>query len=231
MSLYSPIPGAAFSSDGYGPRAPIVTPGGTSGSFHYGQDIDVPAGTPILASAAGRVIASGWIGTYGYAVYIDHGDGLVTRYAHMIAPPAVGSGWHVEQGDRIGFVGSTGASTGPHLHWEVLVNGRRVNPLDYLTTPTTAPQAQKEDDDMSRPMTMAKVTTGSTVEVTTSWAETGEERVFGSTNTKDGQSYNRNVALAYGCAPECPIIYVTASHYDRVRAENAATRARLDARG
>ena len=231
MILLSPIPGAALSSDGYGPRAPIVTPGGTTGAFHYGQDFDLPAWTPIRAAAAGRVTVSGRVGTFGNAVYIDHGEGVVTRYAHMIAPPPVGSGWYVEQGDVIGYVGSTGASTGNHLHFEVVVNGVRVDPVPYLTTTKPPPTGPKEqDDDMTRPMTMAKVTTGSNVEVTTSWAETGEERVFGSTNTKDGQAYNRNIALAYGCAPECPIVYVTASHYDRVRQENAATRARLDAR-
>lgn len=153
VTLVSPIPGAAFSNDGFGPRAPIDTDGDgdyDTGSFHYGQDIDVPAGTPILASAAGVVIVSGWIGTYGYAVYIDHGDGIVTRYAHMLAPPPVGSGWHVEQGDRIGFVGSTGASTGAHLHWEIVVNGVCVDPLKYLNTHKPAP-GQKA----AEPMTMA----------------------------------------------------------------------------
>lgn len=86
--------------------------------------------------------------------------------------------------------------------------------------------AEEEDEDMSRPMTMAKVVKGNEVEVTTSWPETGEERVFTSTNTPEGQSYNRNVALAYGCAPQMPIIYITASHYDKVKAENKARRER-----
>lgn len=146
----SPIPGAPYSSDGFGPRKPIDTDGDgrpDTGDFHYGQDIDVPAGTPILAAGAGVVIASAWIGTYGNAVYLDHGDGLVTRYAHMLKLPPVVHGQHVEQGERIGFVGSTGASTGPHLHFEVVRDGVRVDPLPYLTT-TLTPAGQEDEDTM-----------------------------------------------------------------------------------
>lgn len=94
----------------------------------------------------------------------------------------------------------------------------------YASTPT--PQDQEdEDEDMSRPTTIAKVTKGNEVEVTTFWPD-GSEHVYGSTNTAEGQSYNRNVALAYGCAPQMPIIYITASHYDKVKAENKARRER-----
>ncbi len=150
--IASPIPGAAISSDGFGPRDPIVTPGGTSGSFHYGQDFDVPAWTPIRAAADGRVIVAGRVGTYGYAVYLDHGGGLVTRYAHMIAHPPVAVNWYVEQGDVIGYVGSTGASTGNHLHFEVVINGYRVDPLKYLQATTKAPTPGQieEDEDMAK---------------------------------------------------------------------------------
>lgn len=92
----------------------------------------------------------------------------------------------------------------------------------YASTPT--PQDQEdEDEDMSRPTTIAKVTKGNEVEVTTFWPD-GTEHVYGSTNTAEGQSYNRNVALAYGCAPQMPIIYITASHYDKIKAENADKR-------
>lgn len=142
MKLTSPIPGAPL-SDGFGPRDPIHTPGGTSGAFHYGQDYAARANTPIRAAGPGVVIEARWIGTYGYAVYLDHGDGLVTRYAHMIAPPPVSAGWHIERGDTIGYVGSTGASTGPHLHFEVVLHGTRVNPLDYLTD---SPKPESEAD-------------------------------------------------------------------------------------
>lgn len=152
VTLVSPIPGAPFSSDGFGARAPIVTPGGTSGSFHYGQDFDVPAWTPIRAAAAGRVIVSGRVGTYGFAVYIDHGGGTVTRYAHMIAQPSVTVGSRVEQGDVIGFVGSTGASTGNHLHFEIRIDGVAVDPRKYLTT--TPPAGQKAEDTMSTTLAM-----------------------------------------------------------------------------
>ena len=92
----------------------------------------------------------------------------------------------------------------------------------YASTPT--PQDQEdEDEDMSRPTTIAKVVKGNEVEVTTFWPD-GTEHVYGSTNTAEGQAYNRNVALAYGCAPQMPIIYITASHYDRIKAENADKR-------
>lgn len=146
--LAYPVPGAPL-SDGFGPRDPIATAGGTSGSFHNGQDFIAAEGTPILAAGPGVVIANGWIGTYGNAVYIDHGGGLVTRYAHMLALPPVGRGQHVEQGDRIGFVGSTGASTGPHLHFEIVKNGVRVDPLPYLTTTPLTPAGQEDEEDMN----------------------------------------------------------------------------------
>jgi len=131
--LALPITGAAL-SDGYGPRPPITTGGGKSGGFHYGQDFIARSSTPILAAGDGRVIAAAWIGTYGYAVYIDHGDGLVTRYAHMRAAPLVKAGARVTAGQLLGNVGATGAATGPHLHFEVVLNGARVNPLPYLNT-------------------------------------------------------------------------------------------------
>ncbi len=93
---------------------------------------------------------------------------------------------------------------------------------NYASAPTTQDQ-EDEDEDMSRPTTIAKVTKGNEVEVTTFWPD-GTEHVYGSTNTAEGQAYNRNVALAYGCATQMPIIYITASHYDKIKAENADKR-------
>lgn len=131
MQLDHPITGVVL-SDGFGPRDPVHTKGGSTGSFHYGQDYAARAGTPIYAAADGVVTQASFIGTYGYVVYIDHGD-MLTRYAHQLEQPRVTVGQLVQRGDLIGQVGSTGASTGPHLHFEVLLNGVRVNPLDHIS--------------------------------------------------------------------------------------------------
>lgn len=98
---------------------------------HAGVDLAAPRGTPVLAARDGMVGRSGWWGTYGNAVALDHGDGSETRYAHL-SSVAVGTGEVVRQGDVIGYVGSTGASTGPHLHFELRFDGRAVDPLGYL---------------------------------------------------------------------------------------------------
>lgn len=102
-----------------------------NGAFHGGIDIACPTGTPIYAAAAGTVVNSCWHSTYGYMVTIKHDSGYATLYAHASKLKAV-VGDVVSQGDVIALVGSTGRSTGPHLHFEVSVNGRRVNPLSYL---------------------------------------------------------------------------------------------------
>lgn len=101
------------------------------GSMHEGIDIAAPGGTPIVASASGTVILAGWLGGYGNLVVIDHGGGLSTAYAHQ-SSIAVGVGQAVSQGQVVGYVGSTGHSTGNHLHFEVRVNGAAVDPLGYL---------------------------------------------------------------------------------------------------
>jgi murein DD-endopeptidase MepM/ murein hydrolase activator NlpD len=101
------------------------------GRMHTGIDIAVPTGTPVHASASGTVVYAGWMSGYGYLVAIDHGNGLATAYAHN-SSLLVAVGQHVAQGDTISLSGSTGHSTGPHVHFEVRVNGVPVDPLLYL---------------------------------------------------------------------------------------------------
>ncbi|HSC93201.1 MAG TPA: peptidoglycan DD-metalloendopeptidase family protein [Gaiellaceae bacterium] len=101
------------------------------GRMHEGIDIAAPTGTPIAAAASGTVIYAGWMGGYGNLVVIDHGGGLATAYGHQ-SSIGTGVGAQVSQGQTIGYVGSTGHSTGPHVHFEVRVNGVPVDPLGYL---------------------------------------------------------------------------------------------------
>ena len=115
-----PIQGVLTS--GFGPRW---------GRMHTGIDIADPAGTPIHAAKAGEVIYAGWLNGYGNTVVLDHGDGVATLYGHQ---SRLGSteGQELNQGDVLGFVGSTGHSTGNHLHFEVRINTKPVNPRPYL---------------------------------------------------------------------------------------------------
>ena len=99
--------------------------------FHTGIDIGVGYGTPIHAADSGTVIYATWMGGYGNVVIIDHGGGISTLYAHQ-SRLAVGNGTRVARGQVIGYIGSTGLSTGPHLHFEVRLNGNPVDPLGYL---------------------------------------------------------------------------------------------------
>ena len=101
------------------------------GRMHTGIDIAAPTGTPIRAAKGGQVISAGYMGGYGNCVVIDHGGGFTTLYAHMSRIGA-GDGSSVSQGDVIGYVGSTGHSTGPHLHFETRVGGSPQNPMRYL---------------------------------------------------------------------------------------------------
>jgi murein DD-endopeptidase MepM/ murein hydrolase activator NlpD len=111
---------------------PITSPFGMRwGSLHPGIDIGAPTGTPIKAAASGRVLTASYNGGYGNLVVLDNGNGIATAYAHQ-SQIAVSVGETVTQGQVIGYVGSTGFSTGPHLHFEVRVNGSPVDPMGYL---------------------------------------------------------------------------------------------------
>jgi murein DD-endopeptidase MepM/ murein hydrolase activator NlpD len=113
-------------------NAPVTSPFGWRwGRLHEGIDLGAPTGTPIHAAAAGTVIYAAWMDGYGNFVIIDHGGGIATAYGHQ-SSIAVTEGESVAQGQVIGYVGSTGHSTGPHLHFEVRVNGNAVDPLGYL---------------------------------------------------------------------------------------------------
>jgi murein DD-endopeptidase MepM/ murein hydrolase activator NlpD len=101
------------------------------GRMHEGIDIAASSGTPIWAAAGGTVIHAGWLGGYGNLVVVDHGNGLATAYAHA-STILVAVGQQVSQGETVSLVGSTGNSSGPHLHFEVRVNGVAVDPLLYL---------------------------------------------------------------------------------------------------
>jgi murein DD-endopeptidase MepM/ murein hydrolase activator NlpD len=111
---------------------PVTSPFGWRwGRMHEGIDIAVPSGTPVHASASGRVIYAGWLGGYGNLVVIDHGGGIATAYGHNTSI-VVGTGSSVSQGQVVAYSGSTGHSTGPHVHFEVRVNGSAVDPMGYL---------------------------------------------------------------------------------------------------
>ena len=115
----------AGASSGYGYRMhPILG----SVRFHSGIDLARPTGTRVLAATGGVVARTGWAAGYGLMVTINHGSGIETRYAHL-SGVAVSPGQRIATGDLIGLVGSTGRSTGPHLHYEVRRNGRAISPL------------------------------------------------------------------------------------------------------
>lgn len=121
-------PTAGNIGSGFGPRAhPILA----ITRLHAGLDIGGASGQPIVAANDGRVIWAGWRGGYGNAVIIDHGNGRTTLYAHM-SSIGVSQGADVDRGDTIGAVGTTGLSTGPHLHFELRLNGAPVDPRPYL---------------------------------------------------------------------------------------------------
>lgn len=122
-----PITGGVITSY-FGGRESIIA--GMS-SYHQGIDWGVKLGTTVYASCGGTVNYAGWMSGYGYVVFINHPDGRQTRYAHL-SKILVSKGQSVSQGEKIALSGSSGVSTGPHLHFEILINGKRVNPLKYL---------------------------------------------------------------------------------------------------
>lgn len=122
-----PINGGVLSSKFGKRKAP--KPGAST--YHKGVDWAISTGTPVYASCGGTVAKAGWGSGYGYVVYIDHEDGKQTRYGHC-SKVLVSKGDKVKQGDKIALSGNTGVSTGPHLHFEILVNGKQVDPYNYI---------------------------------------------------------------------------------------------------
>lgn len=122
-----PVTGGRISSN-YGMR---IHPVLGRRKMHHGIDIAAPTGTPVYAAADGLIERANWFSSYGLYISIDHGAALETRYAHL-SRVAVAAGDKVRKGDIIGYVGSTGRSTGPHLHYEVRVDGVAVNPNPYM---------------------------------------------------------------------------------------------------
>jgi murein DD-endopeptidase MepM/ murein hydrolase activator NlpD len=118
--------------------------GGPGYEFHTGQDIEAPWGAPVVAGASGSVSFVGWQNGYGQLVIVDHGGGLTTRYGHL-SHIDVELGQTVSRAQLLGKVGSTGRSTGPHLHYEVRINDQPVNPLQYLLLETKSVAAQSSN--------------------------------------------------------------------------------------
>jgi murein DD-endopeptidase MepM/ murein hydrolase activator NlpD len=125
-ALVRPVPGAV--SSGFGTRLHPIT---GKVRMHNGLDMNGAQGSPIVAAGSGTVILSGVKGGYGNTIMIDHGGGMVTLYAHQYSL-AVSVGMSVSAGQVIGYVGNTGQSTAPHLHFEVRINGDPVNPANYI---------------------------------------------------------------------------------------------------
>lgn len=115
-------------TSGFGPRADPMT---GEGENHSGIDISADRGTPVRATADGTVQFAGYNGGYGNSILVDHGFGISTRYGHL-SGYAISVGQTVKRGQVLGYVGSTGHTTGPHLHYEILLNGEPVNPLRFL---------------------------------------------------------------------------------------------------
>lgn len=128
VPLGVPLASAAEIMSGFGIRRDPFTRGL---AMHGGVDLREEPGAPVRATAAGRVVEADWSGGYGRMVEIDHGGGLVTRYAHLSRITVKPGEW-IERGQIVGRVGSTGRSTGPHLHYETHIDGNAVNPLRFM---------------------------------------------------------------------------------------------------
>jgi murein DD-endopeptidase MepM/ murein hydrolase activator NlpD len=126
-----PVAGGEATDSFGGRRDPF---GGNSSEFHSGQDISAERGTPVYAAGIATVKFAGAQSGYGQIVILDHGDGITTRYGHLSKIEVI-AGQQLARGETIGRVGSTGRSTGPHLHYEVRINEEPVNPRAYLPAP------------------------------------------------------------------------------------------------
>ena len=120
-----------------------------SAAMHAGVDLSASYGSPIYATADGVVDRAEWFGGYGNMVEIDHGKGIATRYGHMSRISAR-SGEQVKRGDLIGYVGSTGRSTGNHLHYEVRIDGYAVNPMPFLQSANYVMAAAQQNSDVAQ---------------------------------------------------------------------------------
>ena len=129
-----PLRVKSYIASGFGVRR---NPFGRGYEFHDGVDLPAPYGTPVYAPASGRVVEAGWSTVFGRYVKLDHGFGYRTLYGHL-SRIAVRQGQYLQRGQVIGYVGSTGRSTGPHLHYSVFVNGRAVDPRSFLASPPLA---------------------------------------------------------------------------------------------
>ncbi len=145
--MRTPVNGARLSS-GFGKRKHPVL--GYS-KMHRGLDFAAPTGTPIMAAGSGIVESSGWNGSYGKYIRIRHNSTYKTAYAHMSKiKRGITPGQRVNQGEIIGYIGSTGRSTGPHLHYEILVNSRKVNPLTVrLPAGKSIPEIERKPFELS----------------------------------------------------------------------------------
>jgi murein DD-endopeptidase MepM/ murein hydrolase activator NlpD len=125
------LPTIGWLSAGFGNRADPFT---GDPAYHPGLDISADKGQPVRATAGGVVESAEWSGNYGNFLVIDHGFGIKTRYGHL-SGFAVRAGATVQRGDLVGYVGATGRATGPHVHFEIMVNGRLIDPLSLLISP------------------------------------------------------------------------------------------------
>ena len=138
LPLARPLAADISTSSGFGPRLDPFT---RSSAMHTGMDFRAPAGAAVRATAAGKIVEAGWTGGYGNMVEIDHGNGITSRYAHL-SVMHVSSGDAVTKGAHIGNVGSTGRSTGAHLHYEVRISDDAVDPQRFLQAGQKLPAAK-----------------------------------------------------------------------------------------
>ncbi|KQX17800.1 peptidase M23 [Sphingomonas sp. Root50] len=147
ISIPSILPIAKFTfSSAFGVRS---DPFAGSAAMHAGIDLASPSGTPIYATADGMVDRAEWSGGYGNMVEIEHGKGISTRYGHM-SRIAAHPGQRIKRGDLIGYVGSTGRSTGNHLHYEVRIDGRAVNPMPFLQSANYIMAVNEQNSDIAQ---------------------------------------------------------------------------------